>query len=150
MKLGAVKPLGRTIHIASCASSRATIARQFTCTALRAKEVASQEDIPNLRHAPRPRECFWPEVNAFHSTYTTLQLVESSMPLSWTQPISIKKKLPTSTPTANTSFRACRNSSNNSQSGRMSSQYTYLRQVSFQSCHSSNITPLPNTQWSPT
>lgn len=54
MKLGAAKPLGRPIRIAACASPRASIARQFTCTGLRAKEVASQEDIPNLRHAPRP------------------------------------------------------------------------------------------------
>ncbi|MCJ1359485.1 MAG: NADH-ubiquinone oxidoreductase 30.4 kDa subunit, mitochondrial [Icmadophila ericetorum] len=28
--------------------------RQFTCTVLRTKDVASQEEIPNLRHAPRP------------------------------------------------------------------------------------------------
>ena len=62
MKLGAAKPLGRSIRIATCTSSRASIARQITCTALRAKEVTSQEDIPNLRHAPRPRECIWPEV----------------------------------------------------------------------------------------
>lgn len=29
--------------------------RHFACTVLLSKDIASEEDIPNLRHAPRPR-----------------------------------------------------------------------------------------------
>ena len=40
-----------------CASNtvRSVTIRQFASAALRSKDVASQEDISNLRHAPRPR-----------------------------------------------------------------------------------------------
>ncbi len=34
---------------------RTPATRHFACTALLSKDIASEEDIPNLRHAPRPR-----------------------------------------------------------------------------------------------
>ena len=59
-KLGAAKPLGHAIRLAANASARPSLGRQFTCTALRTKDVASQEGTPNMRHAQRPREYFRP------------------------------------------------------------------------------------------
>ena len=46
----------RTLWRSLNTSRRSTAGRQFTCTAIRNKDVASQDELPNLRHAQRPRE----------------------------------------------------------------------------------------------
>ena len=43
-----------------CLSARSCTTRQFTCAAIRSKDVASQEEIPNMRHAQRQRK--YPQV----------------------------------------------------------------------------------------
>ncbi|MCJ1455977.1 NADH-ubiquinone oxidoreductase 30.4 kDa subunit, mitochondrial [Mycoblastus sanguinarius] len=53
-RLAAAAPLRCTFQSAAKSSARSISTRQFTCTAIRKKDVASQDDTPNLRHAPRP------------------------------------------------------------------------------------------------
>ena len=54
MKLG--RPTSfRPIWKSALANSNRYATRQLSCTTLRAKDVASQDETPNLRHAPRPR-----------------------------------------------------------------------------------------------
>lgn len=55
-KLGAVTPLKAALRLSGQTLGRAIPVRQFTCTATRTKDVASQDYTPNLRHAQRPRE----------------------------------------------------------------------------------------------
>lgn len=56
-RLGSAGPLRLAIRSASKTSHQQAV-RQLSCTALRAKDVASQDQIPNLRHAPRPRKSY--------------------------------------------------------------------------------------------
>lgn len=42
------------LPLAVATSIRSTVIRHFTSNSVRAKDVASQENIPNLRHALRP------------------------------------------------------------------------------------------------
>ncbi|MCJ1229688.1 NADH-ubiquinone oxidoreductase 30.4 kDa subunit, mitochondrial [Toensbergia leucococca] len=53
-RLGRARPLQNALRCAANAPMRSSASRQFTCTALLAKDVASQEDVPNMRHAQRP------------------------------------------------------------------------------------------------
>lgn len=53
-RIATAAPLKGFVRVA--AKTGAPYYRQFTCSAVRAKDVASQEDVPNMRHAQRPRE----------------------------------------------------------------------------------------------
>ena len=55
MKLSSTSSL-RHLLCANGKSFHRQALRQFAGTTLRTKDVASQEDVPNMRHAPRPRE----------------------------------------------------------------------------------------------
>ena len=57
VRLTAVTPVRNVTRLVVKQSSPLPKTRQFTCTAIRAKEVANQEELPNLRHAQRPRKC---------------------------------------------------------------------------------------------
>ena len=51
----AVTPVRNVARLVVKHSAPLSKTRQFTCSAIRAKEVANQEELPNLRHAQRPR-----------------------------------------------------------------------------------------------
>lgn len=53
-RLGAATPVRNVTRLVTKPSARSSTTRQFTCTAVRAKEVANQDELPNLRHAQRP------------------------------------------------------------------------------------------------
>lgn len=55
-RLGAAAPLRSAVRAVAKQSVLSLQIRQFTCTAIRTKDVASQEDVPNMRHAQRPRK----------------------------------------------------------------------------------------------
>lgn len=122
-------------------------ARQLVCSVRRCKEVASQEEIPNLRHAQRPRQSLPLLILIYMLIVACVQPVESFMPLSSTQQTNTKRKPQASIPTANISSPACPNTSNNSPSGKTSSQFISLRTGSFPSSPSSNTIPQLNIQW---
>ena len=119
--------------------------RQLTCSARRRKDVAAQDDTPNMRHAQRPRMSL--QNHVINATANALQLEGSYMLQSSTRRTSTKTKPPAYTPTANIFSHAYPNSSNSSPSGKTSSQSTLLRLVSFLSSRSSNTIPLLNSQW---
>ncbi|KAL9132670.1 MAG: hypothetical protein Q9175_006155 [Cornicularia normoerica] len=53
-RLSAATPARHVARLVTKLSTRSSATRQFTCTAIRAKEVANQDELPNLRHAQRP------------------------------------------------------------------------------------------------
>ncbi|CAD6582946.1 MAG: NADH-ubiquinone oxidoreductase 30.4 kDa subunit, mitochondrial [Alectoria sarmentosa] len=53
-RLSAVTPARNAARLVTKPSTRSSTSRLFTCTAIRAKEVANQDELPNLRHAQRP------------------------------------------------------------------------------------------------
>lgn len=58
VRLNAATPVRSVARLVAKQSSRLPKTRQFTGTAIRAKEVANQDELPNLRHAQRPRKCY--------------------------------------------------------------------------------------------
>ncbi|KAL9039459.1 MAG: hypothetical protein Q9180_002514 [Flavoplaca navasiana] len=52
--LNKLAPVEKLCRSAVSTSRRSTSIRQLSTTKIRSKEVASQDEIPNLRHAPRP------------------------------------------------------------------------------------------------
>ena len=57
VRLSAATSVSSVTRLVVKRSPRISRTRQFSCTAIRAKEVANQDELPNLRHAQRPREC---------------------------------------------------------------------------------------------
>ncbi|CAF9922257.1 NADH-ubiquinone oxidoreductase 30.4 kDa subunit, mitochondrial [Imshaugia aleurites] len=53
-RLCTTTPVRNAARLAAKRSPPLSKIRQFTCTAIRAKEVANQDELPNLRHAQRP------------------------------------------------------------------------------------------------
>ncbi|KAL9071189.1 MAG: hypothetical protein Q9161_004366 [Pseudevernia consocians] len=53
-RLSAGMPIRSITQLVVKQSPQLSIIRQFTCTAIRAKEIANQDELPNLRHAQRP------------------------------------------------------------------------------------------------
>lgn len=62
-RLSAAIPVRNVIRLVTKQSPRLPKTRPFSCTAVRAKEVANQDELPNLRHAQRPRECCMPWID---------------------------------------------------------------------------------------
>lgn len=77
-KLGAVVHMRNATRLVAKQSPRSLLTRQFTCTTVRAKEVANQDELPNLRHAQRPR-MFWMFFSVMRYADMSWQLVESYM-----------------------------------------------------------------------
>ena len=57
VRLSAATPIKSIAQLVAKQTPRLSKTRQFTCTAHKAKEVANQDELPNLRHAQRPRKC---------------------------------------------------------------------------------------------
>lgn len=56
VRLSAATPVRNVARLIAQQSLPLSKTRQLTCTAIRAKEVANQDELPNLRHAQRPRK----------------------------------------------------------------------------------------------
>ena len=54
VRLGNILPVRPALNSLGYHVKGCTI-RQFTQNARRAKDIASQDNVPNMRHAPRPR-----------------------------------------------------------------------------------------------
>ena len=55
-RLSTATPIRTSARLVARTYPPSSTTRQFACSATRAKEVASQDELPNLRHAQRPRK----------------------------------------------------------------------------------------------